>query len=526
MPHHVIYARKSTESEDRQILSIDSQITELRRLAEKRNIPVVKIYTESQSAKEPGRPVFNEVMKLVNKGKINGIFCWKIDRLARNPVDEASVRWAVKKNGLNVITPARDYNLEQDNSILSSLEFAMAEKYIDDLSKNVRRGNRAKMEQGGWPGLAPIGYLNDTANLTVVRDPERFPLIRKMWDLLLSGKYSVEEILNRANSQWGLRTRKTKRTGGKPLSRSALYELFSNPFYCGLMVRGTESFWGKHEPMISQKEFDIAQSILGRDIRPKSKKHTFAFTGLIKCGECGCSITAEAKTKRTKSGNVHHYTYYRCTKKRREVFCSQKCLEERKMEEQVVQVLEKLHLPDRIVSWAHQYLTETAEEEKGNLRTVVESLEKALNDCRSQLDRLTQMRLRDLLTDEEYLGKKTELLRQAKELEEKLNNPEIMAQSWLEPAKQTFSFANQAKNWFLKGNSDEKRRILETVGSNLILKDRILLMKVQKPFLYFEKRLSYPTWSGFVDDIRTWLKENAQNLRLPQIKKPQRKSIS
>ena len=128
MSTYIIYARKSTESEDKQILSIESQISELKKLAAQKGIQIAEIYTESKTAKEPGRPVFNKIMNLVQKKGIKGILCWKIDRLARNPVDEATVRWAIKTKDLEVITPFQIYSLKQDNSILSSIEFAMAEK--------------------------------------------------------------------------------------------------------------------------------------------------------------------------------------------------------------------------------------------------------------------------------------------------------------------------------------------------------------------------------------------------------------
>jgi len=127
-------------------------------LAAKLNLPVAEVLTESKSAKEPGRLVFNQMMQRLYRGEAAGIICWKLDRLARNPVDGGSVIWAIKQHGIKVMTPAQSYAREDDNIILMYIEFGMAQKYVDDLSKNVKRGLKTKIENGWYPGIAPPGY--------------------------------------------------------------------------------------------------------------------------------------------------------------------------------------------------------------------------------------------------------------------------------------------------------------------------------------------------------------------------------
>src|SRR3972149_4357474 len=148
MPKYFIYCRKSSEAEDRQVLSIESQVNELKTLTERLGLSVAETLTESRSAKEPGRPVFNEMIKRVYRGEAAGIICWKLDRLARNPVDGGSIIWAIKQHGIKVMTPAQSYAREDDNIILMYIEFGMAQKYVDDLSKNVKRGLKTKIENG------------------------------------------------------------------------------------------------------------------------------------------------------------------------------------------------------------------------------------------------------------------------------------------------------------------------------------------------------------------------------------------
>lgn len=191
------------------MLSIESQRNELSTLVSRLDIKISEIFIETKSAKEPGRPVFNEMMNKIHKGEAKGIICWKLDRLARNPIDGAAVIWALKQSSIEIITPNQTYRHGDDNTILMYIEFGMAQKYIDDLSRNVKRGNKTKLEKGMWIGKAPIGYDNYTDPLThentIIVDNERFPIIRKMWELLLQQTHSVYQIVDIANYKWGLR---------------------------------------------------------------------------------------------------------------------------------------------------------------------------------------------------------------------------------------------------------------------------------------------------------------------------------
>src|SRR3954465_1391037 len=271
MPGYVIYCRKSSEAEDRQVLSIDSQNRELKALAARLNLPIADVLEESMSAKAPGRPVFDRMMKRVERQEVAGIICWKLDRLARNPVDGGSIIWAVKGHNASVITPSQWFRREEDNVILMYIEFGFAQKYVDDLSKNVKNGLKTKIEAGWRPGVAPSGYLNyrdpQTKRSTVIKDPERFQLVRKMWDLMLTGSYTPNQIRNMANNSWGYRTRQRRKLGGKPLSRSSIYLMFRDPFYYGRFeypIGSGKWYDGEHVTMITRAEFNRVQTLIRR----------------------------------------------------------------------------------------------------------------------------------------------------------------------------------------------------------------------------------------------------------------------
>src|SRR5712672_192501 len=337
MPTHVIYARKSTESEDRQVLSIDSQINELRAIAMRRGIRIGEVLTESHSAKAPGRPIFSELMRRVSKGSVSGILCWKMDRLARNHLDTGLVLQALADGKVaEVITSDRTYTRDGNDRFMGSFELGMATKFIDDLRANVKRGNRARFERGWVNHTPPLGYLMDPITKTIVKDPKRFDVVRRMWDLLLDGAHRPGDILKIANEQWHFRTRKFKRMGDNLLSRSVLYAIFGNVFYTGLIrLQDGRTFPGAHPAMVSQEQFDRVQDLLGRPNRSRPKDHEFAFTGLMRCGNCGGGITAEEHIK--PSGR--RYVYYRCSRRKTGVTCREPFISEGELERQVVERL-------------------------------------------------------------------------------------------------------------------------------------------------------------------------------------------
>ncbi len=192
---HCIYARRSSDTEDRQILSIESQLTELRRLAAERGISVTQKFTESVSAREPGRPVFKEVIKAIRAGEVDGIRCWRLDRLARNMVDGGEIIYELSEGRLKeIVTPEATYTNTGDAKFMLAMLFGAASKYTDDLSASVRRGNRTVLEEGKVPGPAPIGYMKTHEHErtpgagTVLPDPERFDAVRRIWKSVLAGE--------------------------------------------------------------------------------------------------------------------------------------------------------------------------------------------------------------------------------------------------------------------------------------------------------------------------------------------------
>src|SRR3989344_535858 len=297
---YFLYARKSSESEDRQVQSIDDQINRLKELARSLGISIKEILTEAKSAKKPYiRPVFATMLERIEKGEANGVLCWQINPLSRNPIDSGKLSWMLQQGALKCIQTIDRQYMPDDNVLLFSVESGMANQFIIDLRKNSRRGMVGKADRGWLPSRAPLGYLNDKLEHTIVEDSERFHLVRKMWDMMLTGNYTPPQIREIANNEWGFRTPKTKRGGGVELANSTIYRMFTNLFYTGTNFKWAGKVYtnGNQKPMITLEEYDRVQVILGRSGKPRAKTHNFAYTGIIVCDACGGMITASEKIK-------------------------------------------------------------------------------------------------------------------------------------------------------------------------------------------------------------------------------------
>lgn len=496
---YAMYLRKSTDSEDRQIQSIEDQRKELDRYAKQLNLEVVSSFEENKSAKDPGRTEFNKMMEEIQKGKINGILCWKINRLTRNPIDGGRIQWLLQESVLRSIqTPSREYRTG-DNVMMMSVELGMANQFVLDLSKDVKRGLISKAEKGWRPGLAPIGYLNDRyqdkGNKKIAVDEKKFDLVRKMWDLILTGNYTVPQIAEMANEKWGLRTSYYKRQ--KKLTLSHVYKLFTNPFYYGEFEYAGKVYQGQHRAMISSEEYDQVQKILGKKGKPRAKHKKLPLTGLIHCGECGCSITADEKTKYVKSEKkIHSYIYHRCTKKKAGLTCTQKPINYADLENQAFQIIDSISIPESYFDLAIEILNRENEKESGNRDLLIKNQQRAFIDCTKRVDNLIKLYIssdnasRELLSDEEFREQKFILLKEKSGIQRELKNLDERINEWIDLTEKTFKFATYGKYWFSEGTYEDKSAILRALGSNFVLKDQKLSIQLQKQYELIQNGLN------------------------------------
>lgn len=278
---YVLYARKSNESSDKQIESIDNQIKVMKSEAERNGLKIVRIFSEKGSAKKPGtREEFQKMLQMIHDGKAKGIITWHLNRLFRSPAEGGLVQQMLQDNDILVIRTHDRVYLPGDNALLMSIESGMASQFVRDLREAVNRGMMNKVEKGWLPGRPPIGYVNNRYTRKIDIDTERFHIVRKIWDYMLTGRYSVSEVTRLIDKNHGLQSRLTKNKGGCALSVSSVYSLLQNRFYAGDLPFRDHTYKGKHTPMVTHSEFDEVQALIKKrnPARPSLKKKTHLFT--------------------------------------------------------------------------------------------------------------------------------------------------------------------------------------------------------------------------------------------------------
>ncbi|MEI6352837.1 MAG: recombinase family protein [Candidatus Nomurabacteria bacterium] len=361
---YVLYARKSTESDEQQALSIDSQIKEMTAIAERLNLNVISIKKESHSAKASGqRPVFKELLEEINKGIYNGILTWAPDRLSRNAGDLGTVVDLMdEKKLIHIQTYGQTFSNSPNEKFLLMILCSQAKLENDNKSINVKRGMRAVVEMGLFPGRPPTGYLPsknvDEKCLAVIDEP-RANIVREVFE-----KIAYQNISARKVYDWLIKEKHFKPISNKTFSLGNYYLMLHNTFYYGVFEypkNGGQWYKGKHIPIISKEVFDLAQkNIKNQTLRSGNyEDKEFAFTKLLTCSYCGSGITADEKIKKQKNGNIHKYIYYRCTKVRNRD-CEFKSIREEDLIEQLKNIVDttdinKIHIKEKISNDIKRY---------------------------------------------------------------------------------------------------------------------------------------------------------------------------
>lgn len=342
-----LYARKSSESDERQALSIDSQIEEMLEQAKRDKINVVEIRKESHSAKSSGeRPEYNRIIKDIRNGMFNSVLTWSPDRLSRNAGDLGSLVDLMDQGKLiEIRTHGQTFTNSPNEKFLLMILGSQAKLENDNRSINVKRGLRSKCAMGIRPGVAPLGYLNDRISSQgekqIYLDPDRAPIIKEMFEKFAYQGYSGRMLLRWLNFEVNFTTR-----SGKRIVLSSIYNILANPYYCGKFEfpkRSGNWFKAKHESILTEEIFDEAQIQISRI--PKSKPGTkeFSFTKIVRCGSCQSGITAEEKFKRFKNGTVRRYVYYHCTRGANRD-CKEPYIREEDLLDQLLSILDKVSI--------------------------------------------------------------------------------------------------------------------------------------------------------------------------------------
>jgi site-specific DNA recombinase len=502
-PKFFLYARKSTDEASRQILSIEAQLFELRELAKREGIEIVREFVESRTAKTPGRPVFNAMLAEVEAGKAQGILAWHPDRLARNSIDGGRIVYLVDIGTIQDLKfPTFRFEATANGKFMLNIAFSQSKYYVDNLSENIKRGMRQKLRNGIWPQYAPLGYVNDRANRCIIVDETKAPLVRKAFQLYATGNHSVAHVREAINDA-GLKGRRER-----TLSVQNYHVILTNPVYYGMMRFNGEVFEGKHDPIISKKLFDQVQEILTRKSKPKTPTLIpYLYRGLFRCGSCGCFITTEQQKG---------HNYLRCTKRKGN--CTEKkYVREEVITDEVEEVLSTLAIPDDAADWLFAQIETEAVETETSIRIASESSKLALKECESKLDALLDLVLEKAISQSEYLPKKEILLKEKIALREKIAALAKQGIERFEPAKWFVKSLKQSNFHDSTLTVEQKRDLLKKTGSNLTVASQHLTVSFKNPWKLVSEWNASPhsgaDISGEHPELLKWRREGDSNPR-------------
>ena len=461
-PKYFLYARKSTEDDDTQVMSIEAQLFELREFARKENLEILTEFQESKSAKKPGREKFGEMMAKIESLDGVGILAWHPDRLARNSIDGGRIIYAVDTTKIvSLRFPTFWFEPTPQGLFMLQVAFGQSKYYSDNLKQNVERGIRQKVRRGEWLTKGPRGYINNPKTRNIEPDPVLARIILKTFKEFATGKHTLPS-LSHFLAEHGVVTR-----NGTPLGKSVTHDMLTNKAYIGLVKHHSEWYAGSFAPIISADLFEAVQKRLKERSRPRKSKihHNFPFTGLFRCGECNSMITAQWATNRFDT----KYRYYRCTKKKN---CSQGYLREDKLVFQLKELLQRISLPDDWIEYMMKKSDEWEKEVKVSSGSVVGQIKEREREIQQKLDNLITLYLDGDIPKESYLAKKDELLKQKVSLANKIDSAREERKNWIEPLREWILDTKKATHLSSSPNYHEIRDFVRRVGTNPQMRDK------------------------------------------------------
>ena len=441
------YTRVSTAKQGEGV-SLEAQKDAITHYAGRNGLNITDWFEEKETAAKTGRPVFNQMVRKLKAGRAGGLIVHKIDRSARNFRDWALIGDLADLGvQIHFATETLDFG-SRGGRLAADVQAVVAADYIRNLRDETIKGLQGRLNQGLYPYKAPLGYLNTGRGNPKAPDPKLRRCIVDAFELYATGRYSLRSL------QAELVARGYKGNNGKPISRSSLENVLNNPFYAGIIriKRTGDTYPGIHETLISPNLFERVQNIKNDKSGKKVTKHGFTYRKLIRCAECGYTLSGERQKGRV---------YYRCHTSS----CPVRGFREDRIEEVIHRFLKGCAWADESKIKAEKTLSQWYQQ-KDTLQRERTEIDLQIDQLNAKLDRLTDAFV-DRVIDRETMSKRREeYLLEVKALEAK--KEELgKSGSELRHLLRFFELLNDVAALYKIALAHEKREMVELVTSNL-----------------------------------------------------------
>ena len=450
--------------------------------AEESRIRVFTEFVDVETAKRSGRSGFGEMVSLFRRTpECRRLLVEKTDRLYRNlkdwvVLDELDLEIHFVKEG---VVLSRDS--QSSEKFLHGIKVLMAKNYVDNLSEEVRKGMREKAEQGHWPSVAPIGYRNNLETRRIEVDPERGPLVEKLFEWYASGELSLKAVTAKAHSA-GL----SHQRSGRKLTKSEIHRALHNPIYHGDFVWKGKRHRGLHEPLISKELFDATQGVFTASNRPRYTKHQHAFAGLLTCGRCGCVITAELKKGRC--------VYYHCTGSRGR--CGNTYIREEDLSRLFAELVRRIQIGPATASLLAEALRQSQRDKERLHRTAVMRLQQRHLSIQTKLDRAYDDRLAGRISEGLWMRRSRAWEADLASVGQEVERHQQASHNYSATGSKILELCQRAYSLYSQQKPVEQRRLLKTLLSNCTFERGSLTPTYNKPFDLLTQGNETGNWLG------------------------------
>ncbi len=477
----IILARVSTEEQKEAGNSLPAQVERLKSYCKRKGYSIVETFSFDESAYKTKRDEFDrilEFLKINNKEKV--VICFdKVDRFSRNVFDKrVSALYELAMKGeieLHFVSDSLVINSEisATEKFHFGINLGLAKYYSDAISDNVKRANEQKIRKGEFPGKAHIGYKNiklQDESKDIIVDQERAFLIKKAFELYATGKFSMKSLTQEMNIR-GLRNYPSN----KKITTSQIHKILRDHFYYGMMLWKDHLYQHKYEPIITKDLFKQVQEVIDSFNRQNFKRTNkpYIFRGMIKCKECGCSISPELKKGK--------YVYYHCTnyhKKHKKL----DWINQDDLLKQVKKLLKSIKLSPKAVQKLKSKLRTVHESEQFYFKESKAKLEKRFNAIGGYKKVMYEDRLEGRITTDEYDKKIEEYHKEEDDLMIQLEEHTHGNQNFYIGANKILDISQRAWEIFESSEVEEKIQLLNFLLQNCELEDKKLLFKLKTPF--------------------------------------------